>query len=149
MAAKASRGVKIFAYILIYSSLFQMVATLSAGYGHFAYLHQEYAGPMLMVRYIVSWVTKTLGLVAGIGVLNLKEWARRLALFNSVVAIATVHLKHAAHAYALHLQHMERTFGLDVTNLLWPSLILQRLIDIIFGLALIYFFTRPSVKRQF
>jgi hypothetical protein len=131
-----------------------MGALASGGYEHYAYLHQEYAPGTVLIRYWVSWTIKIAGLIAGIGVLKLNDWCRKLAIFNSLFIVLTVTLKHTYTAYSLHTKDLDQTLGgilpgVSFSSLTWPALIIQRSIDIIFGLLLICFFTRPEVRKQF
>jgi len=152
-----SIGVTLFGYILIICSLYQMLALAGAGYQHYLYLHQEYDKNMILVRYIFSWFIKIVGLVSGIGILNLKDIFRKLAILNSLLIICTVNLKHTYGAYLLHAQYLDKlaaTYGfwpydVSFTTMVLPALKVQRAIDIIFGVLLIYFFTRPAVEKQF
>ncbi len=150
-----SSGVTVFGYLLILGSLYQILILLSGGYVHYSYLHQEYPPNMIMVRYCVSWIMKISGLVAGIGILNLNDPCRVFAIFNSVFTIMTVHLKHTYAAYSLHTKYLDHVLassipsGVSFPSITGAALFIQRLIDIIFGVALIYFLTRPTVKKQF
>jgi hypothetical protein len=154
VTAVRSKGVTIWGYLLILSSLFQMIVLISGGYTHYAYLHQEYSPNTILIRYWVSWIIKFAGLIAGIGILNLNEWCRKFAILSSLFTVLTVHLKHTYAAYSLHAKYLDQTMGgqfpgVSFSSLTWPALIIQRSIDIIFGLLLIYFFTRPEVRKQF
>lgn len=154
MAIKRSKGVTFFAIILILGALFQMAVVYSGGYKFYCYLHQEYGSGMLFVRYLVSWGIKIAGLILGIGIWKLNDWARKLLIAYYVFIIATVHLKHSFSAYVIHMRNLDAAYGhlLDgftFVSLTWPALIIQRGLDIVFGLAIIYFFTRPEVRRQF
>ena len=155
MAKLRSRGVTVFGVLLVLGSLFQIWILWSAGYAHYSYLHQEYSSNVIYLRYIVSWVVKIIGLILGVGILRLNDWCRKLAIINCILLILTVHLKHSYPAYSLHLKYLDQMTGggaypgMSFESLIWPALIAQRSLDIIFGIALIYFFTRPSVRKQF
>lgn len=154
MATVRSRGVTIFGVLLIISSLYQIGALILGGYEHYAYLHKEYNSNIILIRYMVSWVIKISGLVAGIGILRLNDLCRKLAIINSLFVILTVHLKHTYPAYSLHTKYLDQTMGgifpsVSFVSFTWPALIIQRSIDVIFGILLIYFFTRIEVRQQF
>jgi hypothetical protein len=154
MPTVRSKGVTVWGYLLVLGSLFQIGVLISGGYEHYAYLHQEYGPETILIRYWVSWAIKIAGLIAGIGVLKLNDWCRKLAVFNSLFIILTITLKHTYAAYSLHTRYLDHTIGglfpgVSFASLTWPALIIQRAIDIIFGLLLIYFFTRPQVRKQF
>ncbi len=154
MAKKPSIGVIIFGVVLILGALFQMFLVYRSGYEYYCRLHQEYDSTMLYVRYLVSWGIKLAGLVLGFGILKLNDWARKFLIAYYVFIIATVHLKHAYPAYMIHLQDLDKSYGhllagFTFVSLAWPSLIIQRGVDVVFGLLVIYFFTRPEVRNQF
>ncbi|MDE2214598.1 MAG: hypothetical protein KGJ61_05700 [Candidatus Omnitrophica bacterium] len=153
MVNTRSNGVTVWGWLLILGSLYQMTALALGGYKHYAYLFGQYPPGIIDLRYGVSWIIKLLGLVAGIGILKLNEWCRKLAVFNSLFVVLLVNLKHPYAAYALHAKYLDQTMGgifpVTFSDFVWPALIIQRSIDVIFGLLLIYFFTRPGVKRQF
>jgi len=139
-------------------SIFQIFILATAGYDHYEFLHQEYSKDIIQIRYLVSWGIKIVGIILGIGILKLNDFSRILALLNSLFIISTVNLKHSFAAYSLHTKYLDETMlkinggiPLDFTfsSLTNISLGFQRLIDVIFGLLLIYYFTRPKVREQF
>ena len=147
-------GVTFFGWMLILGSIYQILILYFAGYDHYSYLHQEYLPKVIFMRYTFSWVIKIAGFILGVGILKLNEPCRKLAIMNSLVIVLTVHLKHTYFAYSLHTKYLDHVFGdiypgVTFSSLTWPSLIIQRSIDVIFGLLFIYYFTRPRVRRQF
>ena len=150
-----SRGVTIFGCLLILGCLYQMGVLFSAGYGHYSYLNQEYPPEIIFIRWIVSWVIRITGLIAGIGILKLKDVCRKFAILSSFFTVVTVHLKHSYPAYALHMKYLDASTGVGAhssvsfVSLTWPALIAQRCVSVIFGVLLIYFFTHPEVRKQF
>lgn len=149
-----SWGVAILGHLLIWTSLYQIFVLLSAGYSYYSYLHQEYSPAVIFLRYVVSWIIKIAGLIAGVGILKLNEAARIFAIFNSLFIVLTVHLKHSYAAYSLHMKGLDQSLGvihpaMSFSSLTGLALFIQRAIDVVFGLVLIYFFTRPAVKKQF
>ncbi|MDE2028722.1 MAG: hypothetical protein KGK03_01155 [Candidatus Omnitrophica bacterium] len=153
MTKTPSKGVAAWGWLLILGSVYQMLALASGGYPHYAYLFQQYSPQVILLRYWVSWIIKIIGLAAGIGVLKLNEWCRKLAVFNSFFVVLLVSFKHPYEAYALHAKYLDQSLGglfpFSFSSMVWPALIIQRSIDVIFGIALIHFFTRPGVKKQF
>jgi hypothetical protein len=149
-----SKGVTLWGYVLVISSLIEIWALVSDGYTHYAYLHQDAGPKLLMLRWCFSWIIKISGIVAGIGILMLNDWCRKFAIFNSLFTVLTVNLKHTYAAYSLHTKYLDQTIGplmhgLSFQTYTWPALIVQRLLDIVFGISLIWFFTRPQVRKQF
>ncbi len=154
MTIVRSHGVTIFGYLLILSSLYQIGSLVSAGYQHYSYLHQEYSPNVILLRYWVSWILKIFGLIAALGILKLNDPCRVFAIVNSLFIVLTVNLKHSYAAYKLHTKLLDQTFGRMHSSITFESitgiaLFFQRATDVVFGLALIYFFTRPEVIKQF
>ena len=132
---KRPLGVKIFGVYFIILSLFDLVAWVTFGSkillsiakdGTYAFM----AGPMLFAT-LVGALSGALGLICGIGVLRLKNWARLLSvILMSVILFAIT---------ALGIL-VGRPLGWRSAHL-WLALGLQ-------GMMILYFL-RPGVKAQF
>jgi hypothetical protein len=154
MQRARSKGVTIFGVILIVGALYQMIGVYLAGYNFYCQLHQEYNGSMLQIRYAVSWGIKIAGLLLGIGILYLNDFSRKMLIVYYLFIIATVHLKHTYAAYSIHTKMLDQNLEgissiVSFQSLTWPALIIQRGVDVVFGILLIYFFTRLDVRKQF
>jgi hypothetical protein len=153
MAQGRLLGISILGCLLIGSSLYQMCILLTAGYEYYAYLHQEYSPAMILMRYIFSWVIKLVGLACGMGILRRNEFFRKAAILNSAFIVATVNLKHTYAAYSLHTRHLDQVMvlpaGITFSSMTPVTLMIQKGIDIVFGLVLIFYLTRPKVKETF
>lgn len=155
MASTPSKGVIFFGVTLVLGALYQMWLVFSAGYAHYCYLHQQYDSTLLFVRYLVSWGIKIAGLVLGLGLLKLNEFARKAAIVYYVFIMATVNLKHSYPAYLMHMRMLDASTGggpypgISFESLVLPALMIQRAVDIVFGAMVIFFLTRPKVKAQF
>src|SRR3989338_9777350 len=72
-----TRGVTIFAFLLIVSSLIH-IHKLIVDRDMYVYLYSYWPTWLIMLRYSFSWFQRILGLAAGIGILSLKEIGRRI-----------------------------------------------------------------------
>ena len=158
MLPPRSRGVTVFGYILVLESTYHIIVLASAGYAHYAFTFHQYSPGLILIRYIFSWFIKLAGLAAGIGVLKQIDFFRKFAILNSLMIVCLVNLKHPYEAYSVYTKELDQSLqpfltnqlhGLTFSSITWPALIIQRTIDVVFGLSLIYFFTRPQVKAQF
>lgn len=155
MSAAPSKGVVLFGVTLILGAVYQMWLVFSAGYVHYCYLHQQYDSTLLFIRYLVSWGIKIAGLLLGVGLLQLNEWARKLTIYYFIFIVLTVNLKHAYPAYLMHMKMLDASTGggpypgMSFESLVLPALFIQRAVDVVFGIAIIFFLSRPKVKEQF
>ena len=129
MNQKTSLGVTIFGWLAIIlgavSFLFNLRTT-------FIYLKEEGIFITLITFLIFCNIANVLQIIYGIGVLQLREWARKMAIIMSIVVLIIYPL--------LYL-----IFGIVLT---YKNLIVM-MITLGFPIAIIYFFTRPRVKAQF
>lgn len=158
MRHKQPKGVIVFSVLLIASSLFHMSTLIfsRAWYWHnFAYLPSD----ILIMRYLFSWAQRILGLMAGFGIMQLKNAYRRLALVLAFFTISALYWKHPYRAFLNHAERLDELLGflfkqaghpeISFASLAVPGLIAHYALDIIFFGSLIYYFTRPEVKKHF
>lgn len=150
---KRSIGVTIFGYLLIFSSLSQM-STLAC-FSHYKYLFQHLSEHMMLVRYLISWALRIVGLASGIGILRRLDIFRKIAIAIFCITIAGVCVKNSYACFnnlnRLLDQLAMNTFGVPgiFSSVTRPAVVTARILDIAFSLCFIYFFTRPKVKEQF
>ncbi len=157
MPPKRSIGVTLFSAGLILSSLYKMIVLLN--FSHYIYLHQDLDRQSIIFRYLVSWIEKILTLASGAGILYQKDIFRKMAIALWLIIICTISLKHPYAGFLNHIVYLDHvgiislkfleSHGMPLPVLHQTVVILARLQDVIFGLCLIYFFTRHSVKSQF
>ncbi len=141
---KRSRGVTVFGVIAI---IFGSLGTLGSCFGWIIFIER---GPLLMqaleqyglsldqmttflIHIIVGTIVSILFLVSGIGILKLREWARRLIPWTAVAFIA-----------ARVIQTATGLFGAN------KYIALFKIISaLIFWGLIIWFFNRTSIKAQF
>ena len=154
---KPSFGIIYFGFGLILSGLFRSFVLLD--YDHFAYMFGFQSSKMLTFSYLIAWIDKFLLLASAIGVLYLKEKFRKLIILTWFLEICAVPWKYPFPGFKntfLQLVHygffnqkiIEAQF-VTFDSFVYIIITTAALLDAVYGLALIYFFTRPKIKAQF
>ena len=99
-------GIKIFAWLIILSSLGQMMTL--GDFAHYQYLFQDLPDHLIPKRYALSWCLRIAGLLAGIGILYFWEIARKIVILIFVVTIAGVNIKVSPDCFAGLVELLER-----------------------------------------
>ena len=125
MENSRSKGVTIFAYLIIIGSFIGLFS-------------QNKINPIASIYFY--YIVFPLSIIAAIFLLRLKDWARKAVIIISIsVAVETI----ATASYCLN----------KVVSLYGPekklAFIIAVFLSLIFNFAVIYFFTRPSVQKQF
>lgn len=149
------KGIAVFGMLLILSSLMHMlklVVERQVYAEYYAYLPAW----LLTARYSFSWFQRLCGILAGAGILARKELARKLALAIGWFTLATVYWKHPYPAVKVHVKYIDPQFGYFISQIGVPlstivllSVVGLILCDAVFWGIFLYYFSRPSVKRQF
>ena len=155
---KPSRGVLLFGIGLLLSTLYK-IYLLMFHYEHFVYLFGHMPKEQFQIRFFLSWADKIVELVAAIGILCLNDFCRKMAIIIWFLIICTVPIKHPFDGFQKHIRFLDQVgiisihkiekLGMSEERLVWWSVWAARLQDSLFGLCLIYFFTRKQVKEQF
>ena len=149
---KISKGIIIFSILIIIYSIHGLpIVNFKTYYSKF------YPSPerVILVRYILSIALRVVLIISSLGILLRKEIFRKIILFLSLFTIATIYWKHPVVCF-------ERVLLWKVSQGILPVDVLTRIdmlsrisamicaiMDIGFALCLIYYFTRPQVKKQF
>ena len=121
MEKKRSVGVTIFGYLIIISG----ILAIAWNWKNFP----VFADARLKNFLIICNTLLVSSLIYGLGILMLKDWARKLALIVNIVVLV-------AYPSLLYIWKISGpTFAIVVS--------------IGFPIAILYFFTRPKVKEQF
>ena len=161
MRSKHPVGIAVLAVMLIAGSLINILKLFDFGY--YRYLFQPLPGWLIFFRYFISWALKITGIIAGIGILRLKDTYRKLAIYLFIFTICTIYWKHPFFGFARHTAYMDRIFNNSgfyqalaerlpmpsFSSLANVSAIVAQVIDVLFAAICIYYFTRPKVKGQF
>ena len=154
---RPSFGIIYFGFGLIISGLFRSFVLLD--YDHYAYMFGFLSNRMQMFSYLIAWVDKILILASAIGVLFLKENFRRLIILTWFVEICAIPWKYPflgfknsflqmVH-YGILNQKLIETKFVTFDSFVYVLITGTGLLDAVYGLALIYFFTRPKIREQF
>lgn len=126
MEKQRSRSVTIFGWIFIISSILGLL-----DFGRRPGLLNDF-------WLIYSFLNAALNLVAGIFVLRLKEWARRLVIIVQILAIINTATSWVSALYWAQTKEFTPV-----------TLYLSFFFSIVWSVAVIFFFTRPQVRGQF
>ncbi len=148
---KRPLGVTIFGILLIWISL-QRIPWLS--FNVYRYYFQSLPEKIILIRYFISVSMGILKLASGIGVLSLKDVFRKAALFISFISILTVYWKHPFFVFLKIRREAIAKSGIsmpenEINLIAWTAVIIVSLLTIGFSIALIYYFTRPKIKKLF
>lgn len=154
---RRSRGVTICGVALILLSLNTIIALLDFNY--YLYLFQYLPKELIIFRYFISWMDRSIEFILGVGILCLNDMARKLLIATRIFIIVTIHLKHPLQGLGNHIQHLGReglinikyleAQGISFQKLTWMGTMGACAFDILIALFLIYFFTRPKIRAQF
>lgn len=155
---KKSLGVTVFGVLLIVTSLSQM--GMLTEFSRYKIIFQHIPENILLARYALSWSLRIVGLACGFGLLNLKDAFRKIGLGLNIFTILTIFGKHPFTGYKNHIEYMAQQGFIHINSILfalkipyealiWVCVIVTSAVDLIFAISFIYFFTRPSVKKQF
>lgn len=159
LSARRSRGVTVFAFLLIASSIMH-IHKLVVDAQWYADTYSYWLPWLMVLRYAFSWFQRVLGILAAVGLLALNDLARKLAILIGTFTILTVYWKHPYAAYRAHTEYLDAVFGplfhqlgapagFKIASYTLAAVILNCALDVAFSGALVYFFTRPAVKAQF
>ena len=151
---KRSRGVTILGYLLIFSSLGAMITLVS--FNHYKYLFHHLPEEVMLVRYFISWTLRIVGRISGIGILRLSDICRKIAIAIFCITIMGVCVKNSYACFSNLIRLLDQLpiagalGGPGIfSSVIRPAVITSRILDIIFSVCFIYFFTRPRVREQF
>jgi hypothetical protein len=156
---RRSTGVTVFAFLLIVSSIMhihKLIVNVSWYVDTYSYLPPW----LIVLRYSFSWLQRALGILAAVGLLALNDTARKLAIAIGIFTILTIYWKHPYIAYKAHTEFLDSRFGLlfhqlgapagfKISSYAMAAVVLNCALDVMFCGILIYFLTRPVVKKQF
>jgi len=150
---KRSRGVTIFAVLLIVGSIHKLIGL--SDYNYYVLMFQHLPSDLIITRYTFSIALRILGFSIAMGILMLNEFSRKVIVILSFCTILTIYWKHPLQVFtnlAVHVGQNTPSFeGVTLLNPVFPivAMIFYSIWDIMFSCSMIYFFTRPNVKKQF
>jgi len=173
MSESNPRGIKIFAWLLILASFYKMYGFID--YGYYEFMFQPLAQTIIQKRYAVSVILRAIGIITALGLLARMELFRKIFIGLAIISILGLPFKHPFSVFkniAIYSeyqkqtnQYPQRTVILDTTYPLFPenlrdyrltapviprvSQIIFIMIDIVFALGSVYYFTRKDIKEVF
>ena len=164
--AASLQNVRFFAWLVVAVAVIQLWGNLNlSGYRDtFGYL-----GPVLLtLRYLVSIVLRLAAITAGVGLLRLREWARRLVLALAGFNLLTIYWKHpipviwaAARRFVEQLagactadprcgpENLPLVLNYFSGKIFFTALFCVYLGELLFSGSLLYYFSRPAVRKLF
>ncbi len=144
-------GLIIFGLILIVTSIDSLYRINSGGYDFYVRVNHEWPEWIIRIRFIVSYTFRLIGVVTGIGVLCLNDHLRKFLIGFSVVALFGLPLRHTYSAQLFFSEPIYRARGsiFSLETFTWLDIILRWLIDGLFSLMVISYFSRPKVVSFF
>jgi hypothetical protein len=158
--------INLFGIGLILTSLGQMSALLN--FEHYKYLFGGWAASTLLPRFVISWSLRIIGFACGVGLIAQKDIFRKMGIALCAATILTVYIKHPHQGFMNHILNLDQQFqttsgivsmfspssaisitGLTLSQFAWICAISAMVLDVVYALIFIFYFTRPKVKAQF
>lgn len=155
---KRSRTVAIFGWLMIIINAFVLLAVFDTKSFFDAY--KSFPKNFLIAMYAYSLISPIVGIIAGIGILKLKDVMRKIGIFiNSLDILAGIPLFFISakdlQRYCYTAALSSAPSGVSQVNANMIANISFYIVTILswgfigLSILLIYFFTRPKVKAQF
>ena len=162
-----------FSMLLILFSLYQLLGLLDFSY--YCFMFQKLSPTLILLRYYFSIVSRTVLILAAIGLLFRQDTCRRLVIMFCVISLVAFYGKHPMSVFkniAMRMEYVQGVNSLPLGTVMdenslpifpkdlgtyhlkfpafpWISFFWHGLPDIIFCAFFIYFFTRPEMKKEF
>ena len=138
-------GVKIFAYIILLSS-FIFIFSLLVTYTPLIAVQRDYL-PISYNRIvqIYSAIAALTNLIVGIGLLKLLMWARVFVIIKTIADLIYMAVINWFYTYQYSIPYF-----VDKNQILsLVAMAVSLVVTFLYALILIYYFTRPELKKQF
>jgi len=148
---KMPKGVVFLGILFIISSLVQMTGL---EYTRYQYLFQPLFGWLTLIRYVGSWALRVLGVIAGVGLLYRKNFARKIVIGISWYTILTLYWKHPYGAVVRHWEMVKNELGFTYFNFGHLNMALITtvglcVLDFVFFVFVLWYLNRWDIKKQF
>ncbi len=142
-------GVVVFGLILIVTSL--DLLRYMPGYDFYRQVNYEWSESIIKIRFIGSFLFRFIGLILGIGVLLLNDSFRRFLIGFSWYCLITLPLRHTYNSQLFFSESLYYQHGsmFSLQTFTWIAVLIRWLIDGVFSLAVICYFTRPRIVEFF
>ncbi|MBP7161899.1 MAG: hypothetical protein KBB26_00055 [Candidatus Omnitrophica bacterium] len=141
------RGVTLFGILLIALSVDQILSYRNFPYYYFMFHQLSY--PSILARYCLSLLSRGCVVFLGVGLLEMKNWARRGILCLGLLLLAGFPWKHPIYVFINLAELTEQRFPGNIVINPWFGYIFYVGLDILFAVSMLFYFSRPSVKRHF
>lgn len=100
--------------------------------------------------YGYSLVACVISFFIGLGILNLKEWMRKIAVYYEIITcFLGLVLLPLMYKQLVNIAQYVDTPKEKIQSLIIPRLTIAVTLEILFAVIVVYYFTRPSVKKHF
>lgn len=149
MNKKRPPGVVVFGLILIITSI-DLLWHMPT-YDFYSKVNHEWPEYIIKIRFIGSYIFRFIGLCAGVGVLCLSNHLRKFLVGFSWYCILTLPLRHTYSAQLFFSEPLYHQYGsmFSLQTFTWMAVIIRWVIDGVFSLSVIYYFTRPKIIKYF
>jgi hypothetical protein len=152
LGKKSLLGITIGAALIIAGAVYDLFKFTDWPYYQFTF--QDWPERVILARYVFSLLWRVILLATGIGLVYLKDWARKVIILLAGLQIVGIFLKHPLGVFkhlALFNQQEVLPQSLDLIYPLQPLLMMVffSVFDITISVLIIYYFSRPNVKENF
>ncbi len=149
-------GILVLGLGFVLTSLFHMWTLMD--WGQYQYLFQDQPYQVVVVRYMVSWLLRFIGVTAGIGLLRREAWSRQAIIYLSWFAVLTIVWKHPYAGFVRHTAYLDSLLksynvvlpnGITFSSLTGISVMVARIFDSLCALLVVYYLPLPRVKSAF
>jgi hypothetical protein len=155
---RISPGIRVFSTLLVVWAAFNLMSMTNVE--DWNYLNQPLPEVLIQANYIITVFFITLGLISGVGILFLKESFRKIVIVTAFFTLFTYLIEGPLLIYpnlggfiakqtAIVAAEAPDLSIAGIKAALWMILIFGYVLEFGFALSLVYFFTRPKVKKQF
>jgi len=155
---KGSTGIRVFSSLLIVWAMFNLMGMADVEGWNF--INQPLPESVIQANYFISVFFATLALMSGVGILFLQESFRKVVIASAFFTLFTYLVEGPLFIYANLPDLVQQQAALVITEspdlslaglktAIWFIMIFGYVLDFGFAVALIYFFTKPQVKKQF
>lgn len=147
--------IRLVAVLLVLGALYQFKGLSLSGYKFF---FRDLPYNLIIARYYISLGMIIIGVITGIGLFFLKDIFRRTALFIGGYIIfgylvegpflVFKYIPGYIQGLVVHMASLgTKSFNVYLT--VWAPIIFSMLVELGFGVFLIYYFTRPNIRKIF
>jgi len=155
---KGSTGIRVFSSLLIVWAMFNLMGMADVEGWNF--INQPLPERVVQANYFITVFFTTLAMMSGLGILFLKESFRKIVIAAAFFTLFTYLIEGPLFIYANLPALVQKQAALVIAEspdlslvglkvAIWFITIFGYVLDFGFAVALVYFFTRPQVKKQF